>query len=165
MRHIHIPFTAAILVAMVAGCEPSATEAQNEAREAQARADEAMVEARREAEAKVAKVQERADEQLKKADDTFVAARDNIRDKTQRRLDELSKKADELESRISAAGKRSNEDLRGAMVDVDARRETIRRDIESLENVTAEGLTVLDDTLRTRLEALDKAIRDVSDRI
>jgi len=185
---------AAILIALLSACQTSPESAQTEAREAQAKADEAIAqaqskadektaqaqvkadEARVSADEKAAKAQANADEKIAKAqakadeaqataDDTLRDARDALRVKVERDLDKISAKENEIEGRSARASERVRAEVTATLHDADARRADLKRDLANLDTVTADQFTAVKDAINARLDELDKMLSDAKSKL
>lgn len=165
MRHqVSIGITA-LALSLFAGCEQPPSEVEAQAREAQRRADDAIAEARREADQKVAKAQSKADDEARRADAVFIKARDDLRTKVNKEMDELSKRVDGLEARAANAGNRRRAELTEALRSIDEKRTAVKRDIAAIEATTADDFEVLKAGLEARIDELKKAVDEATSRM
>ena len=156
-------FGAALLaLAMTLGCDRSPTEAQNDAREAQRRADEQAAEARRRAEEAAASAQAKADEEAKKAEQALVKARNEFRAQAERDLNDLSAEIDELKVKAVKAKGKTKAELEVALAKLDDQRNALRRDIDVLAATTAKELEDAKIRLAQSFASLKKSLSDAS---
>src|SRR5690242_16998309 len=90
-----------VALTLIVGCDKSPGSAENDAREAQRHAAEEAASAQRRAEAAAASAQAKANEEARHAEEVLVKARNDLRTETDKTMNVLSSRMDDL--RLKAA--------------------------------------------------------------
>ena len=154
-----------VALALLAGCDKSPAEAQNDAREAQRRADQESARMQRRADEFAQQAQAKANEEAQRAEQTFVKARNDFRTKIEGELNDLSAQIDDLKVRASKATGRSKLELDAAVKSLEDQRFALKRDLNTLERTSAQDFEGLKARLNAALAAMKKSLNDASLRI
>jgi len=141
--------------ALVAGCDQSPTDAENAARDAQRRAQQEADSAQRKADEAAANAQAKANEEAARAEQTLIKARNDLREKTQKDLNDMSARIDDLQAKAARSTGTAKAELDAAWKDLDAQRAAVRRDLDSLERTTSADF----DAAKARIDADLAALR------
>src|SRR4051812_25465244 len=90
-----------VLIPTFLACQRSPAEEQAAIDEAQRKADDVAAGARNEAEQKAARAQARVDDEARHANEAFAKVRDDLRTSTQRDIDAVTKRLDDIEARMN----------------------------------------------------------------
>src|SRR5215471_811653 len=109
------------------------TEAQRKADKAQAEANQKAMEAQGEANHEMAKSQAKANENIREANQDLLKARSDFEVHTQKSVNEISNKIDQLKTKAQTAKPAAQQQFNVAMRDVDAKRATLDTDFRALK--------------------------------
>jgi chromosome segregation ATPase len=123
------------------------TEAQQKAAKAQTEANEKAMEAQGEANHEMAKSQAKANENIREANQDLLKARNDYEVHTQKSVNEISNKIDQLKAKAQTAKPQAQEQFNTAMRDVDAKRTTLDTDFRALREQPQSF-----DTLRAKVD-------------
>ena len=147
-------------LALLGGCDKSPTEAQNEARDAQRRADEEAADARRKAEQEAQKAQSKANEEARKADEALVKARNDFRAQAQKDLNDLSAEIDDLKAKAAKTTGKAKADIDVAVQRLDDQRNALRREVDALDRASASDFESAKQHFSAGLASLRKGLSD-----
>lgn len=158
MKYAFVLGTAVLAISLLPACDQSPAEVQADAKKAQNRADEQIDRARRNVAEEVTEAQAKANAEAQRARDVFVKSRDELRQDTQRKLDVLSVKLDELNLQMGKETGKRKADLESMQKDIIARRVSVERDLKALETTTVDELETIKARLTAELGELTKAL-------
>lgn len=163
-RHL-ISGSAGFLLLAAMACNQSPAHEQEEARNAQQRADEKSGQFRMQAEEKSAEQQAVANEKAREAARALETAKNDYRHKAQSDLDSLTKDIDDLRVKAEKATGKTRQDLEHGLADLTARRDAVDAQIRSIEAASADQIETVKARVDDQIAALRKSVKDVEKRI
>src|SRR6188768_865391 len=127
---------AALLIALGAGCNKAADE-QEKANQAQAKANEKIVEANQEANKKANEAQAEADKKIAEAQATFLKLREDYRHDTTQKLVDLDHKIADLEAKAKTSVGKKKTELDTQLAQIRSQREAFANDWKTIETASA----------------------------
>jgi hypothetical protein len=146
------------LLFMVA-CNRSPAAEQEEARNAQQRADEKSAQYRVQAEQKSAEEQANANDQQREANRVLDQTKNDYRQKAQSELDGLTKQIDDLKAKSAKATGKTRMDAEQTLADATARRDTAEAQVKAIDQASADQI----ETVKARLDDQIAALRQTVD--
>jgi hypothetical protein len=129
--------------------------------EAQRKADEEKDRITRDGQKKMDDVRQAADKTTRDNDETITKSRIDLRDSSNRKLDDLDKRFVDIDGKLRS--KLSNADYDRVMNDLRAKKDAAKKSIADLENTT--DFDGAKRTIDQRLDDYDKAIDDAKKRL
>lgn len=163
-RHLIMGSVVSILLA-AAACNKSPQHEQEEARQAQQRADEKSNQYRQTAEEKSAEQQAAANDKAREANRTLETTRNDYRHKAQDDLDSVTKDIDELRAKAEKATGRARLDVDKGIADLSARRDALDAQIRSMDSASADQIETVKARVDDQIAQLKKSVKDVEKRI
>lgn len=114
---------------------------------------------------KPATIQAGADEETRSAAATLVGACDELRAGSQRELDAIATRLDELEAQAQTMTARRREDLLEALRNVDEMRSSVQESVIRIDSVASEEFGAFKATLSEQIEELQRTLNDVGSRM
>jgi hypothetical protein len=149
----------------LAACNQSPAKQQEEARGAQAQADEKSAQFRMQAEEKSAEEQAKANDKSREAARTLDQAKNDYRQKAQSDLDSLTKQIDELKAKSTKATGKNRADVDQALADVTARRDAVDAQIRSIDQASADQIETVRARVNDQLAQLRQSVDEAAKRI
>jgi len=146
------------------GCQRSPADDQQAVDEAQRKADDVAAKARSDAEMTAALAQAKVDDEARRAGEAFSKAREELRVNTQRDIDAVSKRLDEIEARMNKVTGRRHAELAAALKELDEKRASLQQALASIDAVSPQGFEALKSTLNARIDELRKAVDQLNTR-
>jgi hypothetical protein len=128
---------AGLLILAVAACDKSASEAQERADKAQAKANTEITSAEVAASDKANRAQAEADKKIAQAQADFNKTSEDYRHQMQTNLDAVDKKLMDLDAKALAAAQATRADLTANSASLRAQRDAFANDFKSLDYATA----------------------------
>jgi len=150
---------------LASACNQSPAKEQEEARQAQQRADEKSNQYRANAEEKSAQEQAKANDQAREAARTLDQAKNDYRHKAQSDLDSLTKKIDDLKAKSVKATGQARADLNRTLTDVTAQRDAVDAQIRGLEATSADQIETAKARIDDQIAQLQKSVDEANKRI
>lgn len=161
-RIVGASFIVATLLA--AGCN-SPSKAEKEAREAQQRADDEAARARAQAEQTAAKAQANANDQAREADRVLVQKKDDFKQTTQKEIDDLSRRVDDVRAKATTAKNDVKASVDAALTEASQHRASVEAEMRSLESAAATDLDQVEERINQQIAQFKKAVADAEKRI
>jgi hypothetical protein len=161
----HLILGSAGLLLAAAACNRSPAHEQEEARNAQQKADEKSSQYRMQAEEKSAEQQAVANDKAREATRTLDTVKNDYRHKAQSDLDGLTKDIDDLRVKAEKATGKTRQDLDRGLADLTARRDAVEAQIRSIDSASAEQLETVKARVDDQIAQLRKSVKDVEKRI
>ncbi|HEX3595334.1 MAG TPA: hypothetical protein VHU80_09540 [Polyangiaceae bacterium] len=150
---------------LFAACNRSPAKEQEEARNAQAQADEKGSQLRMQAEQKSAEEQAKANDKAREAARTLDQAKNDYRQKAQSDLDSLTKQIDDLKAKSAKATGKTRTDVDQALADVTARRDAVDAQIRSIDQASADQIETVKARLDDQIAQLRQSVNEAAKRI
>jgi hypothetical protein len=163
-RHLILGSAGLVLLA-AAACNQSPAREQEEARNAQQKADEKSSQYRMQAEEKSAEQQAVANDKAREAARTLDTVKNDYRHKAQSDLDSLTKDIDDLRVKAEKATGKTRQDLDRGLADLTARRDAVEAQIRSIDAASAEQIETVKARVDDQIAQLRKSVKDVEKRI
>ncbi|HEX4339484.1 MAG TPA: hypothetical protein VH062_26440 [Polyangiaceae bacterium] len=149
----------------MAACNQSPAKEQEEARNAQAKADDNSAQYRMQAEQKTAEEQAKANDKAREAARTLDQARTDYRQKAQSDLDSLTKQIDDLKAKSAKATGKTRADVDQALADVTARRDAVDTQIRSIDQAGADQIETVKARVDDQIAQLRQSVNEAAKRI
>jgi predicted nucleic acid-binding Zn-ribbon protein len=149
--------SAALLLALSAGCDKTGAADQEKANQAQNEANDKIATAKAEADQKITAAQSEADKKVAAAQGDFAKTVEDYRHSTQANLDDLNKKIDTLDAKAQTLKGKPKADLQTSLGEIRVKRDALVLDRKALESTTAtawDGTKARLDKEWTELKAL-----------
>jgi len=163
MRHL-ISGSAGFLL-LAAACNQSPAREQEEARNAQQRADEKSGQFRMQAEEKSAEQQAVANDKSRQAARTLDVAKNDYRHQAQSDLDSLTKDIDDLKVKAEKATGKTRQDIERGLADLTARRDAVDAQIRSIDSASADQIETVKARVDDQIAQLRQSVKEVEKRI
>jgi uncharacterized protein Yka (UPF0111/DUF47 family) len=165
MKRQMILGSAGFLLLAAAACNQSPAHEQEEARNAQQRADEKSSQFRMQAEEKSAEQQAVANDKAREAARALEVAKNDYRHKAQSDLDSLTKDIDDLRVKAEKATGKTRLDLERGIADLTARRDSVDAQIRSIEAANADQIETVKARVDDQIAQLRQSVKEVEKRI
>lgn len=163
-RHL-ILGSAGFLLLAAAACNRSPAKEQEEARNAQQRADEKSGQFRMQAEEKSAEQQANANDKSREAARALEVAKNDYRHKAQSDLDSLTKDIDDLKVKAEKATGKTRLDIDRGLADLTARRDAVDAQIRSIDAASADQIETVKARVDDQIAQLRQSVKEVEKRI
>jgi len=151
--------------ALIVGCDKSPASAENDARDAQRRAAEEVASAQHRADEAAASAQAKAAEEAKRAEQTLIHARNDLRDKTNKEINDLSARIDDLRLKAAKATGKTKADLQASLQNADKQMVTLKSDLDALDRTTAAEFDAFKARVDAHLSDLKKTLNETTLKI
>lgn len=120
--------------------DKAAAEVRTTANEAQQKADTKVAEAIDTANEKSAKAQTEANEKIRDANEKMLAARNDLREWAQKRMNEIDNDIDSSKTKAQKANTTAKANFERALQDVESQRKNVQGELASLDSQASAGL-------------------------
>ena len=151
--------------ALIVGCDKSPGSAENDARDAQRRAAEEAASAQRRADDAAASAMAKASEEAKRAEQTLIKARNDLRAKTDQDINDVSARIDDLRLKATKATGKTKAEMEANLQKLDKQMTTLKRHLDALDKTSAAEFDALKARIEADLADLKKSMNEASLKI
>ena len=149
-------------LALILGCDSSPGSAENQARDARRRAAEEAASVQRRADEAAASAMAKAEEEGKRAEQVLIKARNDLHEKTDKDMIELSARMDDLRLKSTKATGKAREEMDAKLQRLDKQIAAVKRDLDILDRASAAEFDAMKARIEVGLADLKKSLSEPS---